>query len=375
MSSGVASRILAFDLLDEVNRNGAYANLALPKILAGSKLGQQDRAFVTELSYGTIRMQGKYDFYISNFSDRPIDEIDPKLLDVLRLGAHQLFGMRVPTHAAINETIEVAKRVVGKSRASFANAMLRKLSTIEDEELFINSRIESPTKRLSIRHSHPEWILLAFYDRLRDWLEVEKLLIANNTAAKPNLIAWPNLSTVEELVAQGGVRIDFTEYGVIAQMPPDNYKSVNERRAGVQDAGSQYLTEIFHATKTNENEKWLDLCSAPGGKAKLLYELLGHKNFIANEVNPARLRLLQGILPPAVLTNIDGRKSEDFDQKFDRILIDAPCTGLGALRRRPEARWRKSLSDLKELIELQKRLIDSAVSLLNPGGVIGYATC
>lgn len=375
LSSGTKSRLLAFDLLDAVNREGAYANLALPKILADSNLSVQDRAFVTELGYGTLRMQGKYDFVITQFADRPITEIDGKLLDLIRLGAHQIFSMRTPSHAAINETVEVGKKVVGKSRSSFLNAMLRKLVSIQNIDEYIDEKIKDPVEKLSIKYSHPVWILRAFYDRLGEWSEVESLLAADNIAAKPNLIAWPGLSTKDELLASGGNEIDFVSNGVIAGTPPDSILAIKNHRAGVQDAGSQYLTELFLATNDSENLEWLDLCAAPGGKAKYIYESLGHKHFTANEINPSRFGLLKQILPSEVLLNLDGRESDEFPKKYDRILIDAPCTGLGALRRRPEARWRKSMNDLKELIKIQRELIDSAVKLLNPDGIIAYATC
>ena len=375
LSSGTKTRLLAFDLLEQVNREGAYANLALPKILSDSNLSIQDRAFVTELSYGTLRMQGKYDFVISQFSDRTIEEIDGKLIDLIRLGAHQIFSMRTPSHAAINETVEVGKKVIGKSRSSFLNAMLRKLSTVENLEILINEKVKDPIEKLSIKHSHPIWIVRAFFDRLGNWEEVEKLLVANNLAARPNLIAWPGLSTKEELLRKGGSEIDFLSFGVISDSTPDSIAAIKERRAGVQDAGSQYLTELFLATNNSPNLEWLDLCAAPGGKAKYIYESLGHKHFTANEINTSRFGLLKQLLPSEILLNLDGRESRSFPSKYDRILIDAPCTGLGALRRRPEARWRKSISDLKELIKIQRELVDSAVVMSNPGGLIAYATC
>ena len=375
LNSGAQSRLLAFDLLDEVNRNGAYANLALPKILAKSNLSVQDRALVTELAYGTLRMQSKYDFVISQFADRQIEEIDPKLLDLIRLGAHQIFSMRTPAHAAINETVEVGKKVVGKSRSAFLNAMLRKFTSIEDLDGFLTEKLPIEIERLSIKFSHPVWIIRAFYDRLGNWEEVAALLQFDNLPAKPNLIAWPTLSSKEELIANNAENIPFISNGVIANNPPESYSAIRENRAGVQDAGSQYLTEIFYATKLSEEDKWLDLCAAPGGKAKYLYELNGRKNLIANEINPIRFDLLKRILPIDILRNVDGRDSNNFEGKFDRILIDAPCTGLGALRRRPEARWRKTLNDLKELISIQRQLIDSAYEMLAPGGIIAYATC
>jgi 16S rRNA (cytosine967-C5)-methyltransferase len=283
--------------------------------------------------------------------------------------------MRTPPHAAINETVEVGKRVIGKSKSSFLNAMLRKMLQVNDLDEVIDLEVKDYVERISLIYSHPVWIIRAFYDRLGDWSEVEKLLAADNVPAKPNLIAWPNLSKKEELLLDGGQEIAFVRNGVVASKSPDSYAAIRERRAGVQDSGSQYLTEIFFATKKSDEENWLDLCAAPGGKAKYLYELLQGKNFFANEINSSRFGLLKQILPSNVLLNLDGRDSSNFSQKFDRILIDAPCTGLGALRRRPEARWRKSISDLKELIRIQRELIDSAYELLNPGGILAYATC
>lgn len=375
LSSGAKSRLLAFDLLDAVNREGAYANLVLPKILSESNISIQDKAFVTELSYGTLRMQGKYDFVIAQFSDRSIEEIDGKLLDLIRLGSHQIFSMRTPSHAAINETVEVGKKVVGKSRSTFLNAILRKLTTVENLDALIDEKIKDPIEKLTIKHSHPLWIVRAFFDRLGDWGEVEKLLISNNLAAKPNLIAWPHLSTKEELLQNGGSEIDFLSFAVVSDIAPESIPAIKERRAGVQDAGSQYLTELFLKTNYSADLEWLDLCAAPGGKAKFIYESLGQDHFTANEINTSRFGLLKKLLPSEVLLNLDGRESKSFPRKYDRILIDAPCTGLGALRRRPEARWRKNVNDLKELIKIQRELIDSAAELLNPGGILAYATC
>ena len=374
MSKGFESRLAAFDLIKAVSEEGAYANLVTPQVLEKSKLSEQDKAFSTELVYSTIRMSGKYDFLITHYSERDISEIDIKLLILLRLGAHQIFGMRTPIHAAINETVEVGKKVVGQSKASFLNALLRRFSEITDLDDFIDAKVKDPIDNSSIKYSHPRWIIQSYLDRLNDLESVNELLRANNVAAAPNLIAWPNLSTKEEILTEGGKEIDFTRYGVEATKPPHLYKSINERRAGVQDAGSQYVVEMAFET-SHSDSKWLDMCAAPGGKAKYLYELLQGKNFQANEINEKRFNLLKKYLPVKVLTNKDGTQYGNFNSKFDRILIDAPCTGLGALRRRPEARWRKTPNDLKTLVKLQSELLQSAAHLLEPGGVIAYATC
>jgi len=375
LGKGLASRIAAYDLLDAVHRSDAYANLVFPQILEDSKLEERDRAFATELGYSTLRMQGRYDYAISLVSDRDLSDIDEKLLDVLRLGAHQIFAMNVPNHASINETVDLANKVVGKSRGSFANAIFRNLVKITDLDKKIDESNFSNIAKLSIKYSHPEWIVQSFIDRLGDIGEVELLLAENNNPAKPNLIAWPGKSTKEELLEEGASEINFVENGVIANMAPIKYRAIKEKRAGVQDAGSQLLVEIFHRTNIGADLQWLDLCAAPGGKAKYLYQLLGEKNLQANEINPKRFNLLKGLIPSDKLSNFDGRDISNFSQKYDRILIDAPCTGLGALRRRPEARWRRTPSDLKELVSIQRDLISSSVKMLNNGGIIAYVTC
>jgi 16S rRNA (cytosine967-C5)-methyltransferase len=168
-------------------------------------------------------------------------------------------------------------------------------------------------------------------------------------------------------------------YSVLSNSLPNDYPAIKDKRAGIQDMGSQLIAEIFFATASEAPQKWLDLCAGPGGKAALLHNLLQtHKpadSFLANEPTPHRAELVARVIPKEKILSLDGRDSESFGEKYDRILIDAPCSGLGALRRRPEARWRRSLNDLKELLPLQRDLFDSAYEMLNPGGIIGFATC
>ncbi len=376
-----ASRLLAFDLISQVNREGAFANIRLPELLRASELAKRDRAFVTELSYGTLRMQGKHDFAIRAKIDRPFEELDPKILDLLRMGIHQIFEMRVPLHAAVSETVELARRVVGESKGSYVNALLRSISSDEHiyERLAIDESV-SELAKMSVRYSHPEWIISAFHDQLRDWAAVEELLQANNTPAKPNIVTWPGKSTVAEILETGGTPLSLSDYGVLSDHLPNEYPAIRDKRAGIQDVGSQLVTEIFYATNAlGDSQSWLDLCAGPGGKAALLYNLLlndgRESDFLANEPTEHRAELVARVIPRDHIAQLDGRDNKSFGRKFNRILIDAPCTGLGALRRRPEARWRKSLQDLKELVPLQRSLIDSAYEMLEPGGVIGYATC
>ena len=374
------ARLLAYDLVSQVNRNGAYANLRLPELLSASNLDLRDRSFVTELAYGTLRLQGKHDYAISKKADRPLNELDEKILDLLRIGVHQIFEMRVPIHAAVGETVEVARAVAGESKASYVNALLRSIST----DLDMYSDLEKdPTipaiDKLAILHSHPSWIISAYFDQLKNWEAVEELLRTNNIPVAPHVVAWPGKSTVSEILEVGGEKLPLGTYSVLSNTLPNDYPAIKDKRAGIQDMGSQLVAEIFYETKTETPLKWLDLCAGPGGKAALLHNLLETNNpqdfFLANEPTAHRAELVARVVPKKKIVSFDGRDFMSFGQKFDRILIDAPCSGLGALRRRPEARWRRSLNDLKELLPLQRDLIDSAYEMLNPGGIIGFATC
>ncbi len=370
------SRLLAFELISQVNQEGAFANIRLPELLAKSKMSLADKAFTTELAYGTLRMQGRHDHFIKKYIDRDFLDLDPKITDLLRMGVHQLTLMRVADHAAVSETVEVARKVAGESKASYVNAVLRKIAAMPKEFDDFNSL--PMAEKLSINHSHPVWIINAFYDQLKDWDEVERLLISNNTPAFPDVVAWPGKSTVAELIHLGATGIPGFDNGVNINTIPILFEPIIQRKAGVQDRGSQLVVENFLAT-FEPGLSWFDMCAGPGGKAAYLYNSLSDKDasakFLANEPVPHRAELVKRVVNNNQVVSFDATISENFGQKFDRILVDAPCTGLGALRRRPEARWRKSFADLKELIPLQRNLMKSAYELLAPNGIIAYVTC
>ena len=372
-----ASRLLAFDILNEVNQNGGYSNLLLPKALAQSNLDERDRGLVTELVYGTLRMQGRHDWILSQASDRPWIEVDPALVDVARLGAHQLFEMRVPTHAAVSATVELGRKVLGESKASFLNAILRKISQKSlDDYVSEILEIKDDIQRLSVLHSHPQWIISAYLDQLGSLDEVEKLLLANNRAPQPTLVSWPGLSTQSDLIDIGAEPTPYSPYGAIFDGSPSSLDLVINRKAGVQDEGSQLVAEIF-AKASMKQGSWLDLCAGPGGKAALLTSIAKSKGieFSANEISEVRARLVRQVAQGASVSVLDAREISSLGKKYGAILADVPCTGLGALRRRPEVRWRRSVSDLKALVVLQSEIIDAAIEVLEPGGVFGYATC
>ena len=371
-----ASRLLAFDLLTEVNRNEGYSNLLLPQALNASNLEERDRSLVTELLYGTIRMQGKHDWVLAQISDRPWSEVDPGIVDICRLGVHQIHEMRIPDHAAVAATVEVARKRIGESKASFVNALLRSVTRKSMEDWF--SPLESitdPVERLAIQYSHPEWIVSAYYDLLKSWEEVEAALKINNEAATPTLVSWPGNSTQQDLIDVGGAPTQFSPYGAHWKGNPGALDLIKLRKIGVQDEGSQLVAEVF--AKVARGSSWLDLCAGPGGKAALLSSIARTRGitFTANEISAARAELVSQVVHGDRVLVSDGRAIGLLTEKFDAILIDAPCTGLGALRRRPEVRWRRTLQDLRALTQLQRELVESAIQALEPGGVLGYATC
>ena len=370
-------RVLVFDILQEVNQRGGYSNLLLPSALTDPKFEQRDKGFATELLYGTLRMQGRHDYIASQISDRPWSEVDNGIVDVVRLGAHQLFEMRVATHAAVSETVELARKVLGESKASFVNAMLRKMSAKTlDEWLVPVNEIKDDVARLAILHSHPEWIVSAYFDLLKDFAEVESALIANNIPASPTLVWWPGRSSQAELIELGGTPTAYSKYGIKFEGVPNTLEPVRRRRSGVQDEGSQLVAEIFSKVAA-KSQRWLDLCAGPGGKAALLSSIAQEsgRDFTANEISQPRAELVRQVVGASRVWVGDGRDIASHGELFDAVLADVPCTGLGALRRRPEVRWRRTVSDLRGLTALQRELSDSAISVVADGGLFAYATC
>jgi 16S rRNA (cytosine967-C5)-methyltransferase len=321
-------------------------------------------------------MQGKHDWVLAQISDRPWTEVDPGIIDICRLGVHQIHEMRIPDHAAVAATVEVARKRIGESKASFVNALLRSVTRKSLDEWFAPlEEISDPVERFSIQYSHPEWIVSAYYDLLKDWTEVEAALKINNEAATPTLVSWPGFSTQQDLIDIGGEPTEYSPYGVHWKGNPGALDLIKARKIGVQDEGSQLVAEVF--AKAADGASWLDLCAGPGGKAALLSSIAKQRDirFTANEISSARAELVSQVVHGARVLVSDGRTIGTSSEKFDAILIDAPCTGLGALRRRPEVRWRRTLQDLRALTQLQRELVDSAIDALKPGGVLGYATC
>ena len=361
-----SARQLAWELLFEVDNSELYSNLIVPRALSSSSLEARDKALVTNLVYGTLRMRGLLDAAIRKQLDREISSVDLKVLTTLRMGAYQLLILKTPVHAAVNEIVDLAKIVCGKSAASFVNAIMRRLS----------ENLDFKPAAISEELSHPDWVINAFKDSLKDDELVRRQLQADNEIALPTLVCWPDKSNHEELLEAGAEKIAGSLNGFSFKGNPGEIPAIRERRAGVQDLGSQIVTELFVATRPdNQRLRWLDLCAGPGGKAAYMESLLPDDELMVNEPTQARATLLAQVVKRAKVESLDGRDIPAQLGEFDRILIDAPCTGLGALRRRPEVRWRRKPADLRTLVELQRQLLASAAKRVRVGGIIGYATC
>lgn len=386
------ARLAAYEVLRAVADQDAYANLVLPGRLREHGLNGRDAGFATELAYGALRGQGLYDAVLARCVDRPLDKLDPAILDALRLGAHQLLAMRVPHHAALDETVGLARAVIGAGPSGLVNAVLRKVAR-HDAAAWISELldgVEDPVARLAVEHSHPEWVVRAMRQALvahgRKAAEIAELLESDNLAPVVNLVALPGIGSLDEALEHGatpGTLVPDSAYyagGDLSRM-----SSIHRGTTRVQDAGSQLLARALAAVAIQGRDTdWLDLCAGPGGKAALLAALAAERGaeVTANEPAEHRAELVRKALRPVGHSawNVvvgDGRRYVDIpaDQRFDRIIVDAPCSGLGALRRRPESRWRKQPGDIAALTTLQGELLDAALRALRPGGVLAYATC
>jgi 16S rRNA (cytosine967-C5)-methyltransferase len=411
------ARRAAYDVLRAVTDRDAYANLLLPALLAERGLTGRDAAFATELTYGTLRGRGTYDAILAACSDR--DDLDPPVRDVLRLGAHQLLATRVGHHAAVATSVDLAKDVCGPRPSGFVNAVLRRVAT-RDLDAWIGivapRRDRDLTGHLAVRYSYPRWVVEAFRDALGEAgaAELEDALAAGNLrpdvtlAVTPGRAAGPRAAgpraaglraagprAAESRAPDGedptlpdATPTRWSPYGLrLAAGDPAPF--VASGQAAVQDEASQLaalaLARVSPAPPdlpgAAGDRLWLDLCAGPGGKARLLAGLAAERGarLVASDLRPHRAGRVRdalrrtGLIPAVIAA--DGLRVPWRPGTFDRVLADVPCTNLGSLRRRPEARWRKTPDDVPGLAVTQRGLLNAAIDSARPGGVIAYVTC
>ncbi|MCR2814670.1 RsmB/NOP family class I SAM-dependent RNA methyltransferase [Microbacterium jiangjiandongii] len=385
MSDATLARRVAFETLRGVHESDAYANLLLPREIRLAGLTSADAGLATELTYGTLRRQGTYDAIIAEVAGRSPDDIDPPVLDALRLGVHQLLSTRVASHAAVNESVALARSAAGQGAAGFVNAVLRRVSRETPGTWMerITAAARSDDERLGLTYAHPVWVIRALRRALAaegraD--ELEDLLAADNASPQVTMTALPGLAEIPA----DAQRTPYSPYGFrLGGGAPDAMIAGAGGRIRVQDEGSQLAAlALVGAAPVAAGERWLDLCAGPGGKTAILAAeaLERGARLEANEPSAIRARLVRdsvaGVPMDVPVSELDGReRAASAPGQYDRVLVDAPCTGLGALRRRPEARWRKSPADIPELTDLQLGLATAAVQALRPGGILAYVTC
>jgi len=363
---------------------GGYISLLLRYGMGASGLDARERALVAELVYGTQRFRNRLDFIIAAFSRRSPAELDPGLLDVLRLGVYQLSEMRVPPHAAVNETVNLAKKVAGRGAASYANAVMRAAGA-GMEGISWPDRADL-ARYLEIRHSHPRW-LVEYLMRALGSREAEMLCTANNEIPPLTLRA-----NTERIDAEGLLREIEGRGGTAYRSPllPEalrdvslGYESLLELLEGglcmVQDESSML---VGRALDPAPGDLVVDACAAPGGKTTHLASLYGGLcRVIAVDINERRLDALNKSLGRMGLTNVEVRRGDAMHlervvgEKADAVLVDAPCSGLGTLRRNPELKWRRQPGDLPALAALQLDLLLGCASRVRGGGSMVYSVC
>jgi 16S rRNA (cytosine967-C5)-methyltransferase len=405
-------RRAAYDVLRAVADRDAYANLLLPSVLRERGLTGRDAAFATELTYGTLRGRGTYDAILAACSDR--DELDPPVRDVLRLGVHQLLATRVGSHAAVATSVDLTKDVCGLRPSGFVNAVLRRVATRDLDawiDIVVPDRSKDPSGYLAVRYSHPRWIVDAYRAALG---EAGRAGLARSEAARADTArAGGARSETEEALAAGNVRPDvvlalragdavlpqaagertrWSPYG-FRLAAGDPAPLVASGQAAVQDEASQLAAlALTRVGLSGQDRLWLDLCAGPGGKSGVLAGLAAQRGarLVASDVRPNRASRVLAALR-RIPRNAPGRyDAADHDYAvvaadarrvpwapgtFDRVLADVPCSGLGSLRRRPEARWRKTPEDVAGLAGLQRDLLNAAIDSTRPGGVVAYVTC
>ncbi|MBE3577341.1 MAG: 16S rRNA (cytosine(967)-C(5))-methyltransferase RsmB [Limnochordales bacterium] len=379
----MGARDVALRVLLTVEEADAFATLSLHEELKRARLNVREAALASQLVYGTLRWRGRLDWQLELFLKRPLEKLDPPVRNALRLGLYQaLFLHSIPVPVAVHESVELVRRSGCRGAAGFVNAVLRKAVQAKVRQL-LPPLAKHPAEHLAIRYSHPLWLVERWINRL-GCRETARLCLANNRwpplTLRTNLLRISRIELIAALAREGvrAVPGRYAPEAVLVEHLP-GIESSAAFRAGffqVQDESSML---VAHLMAPGPDDLVLDLCSAPGGKTTHLAEYMGGSGrVIAFDPKPAKLRLVASAARRLGLSNIETRVADARQvsgYEADRVLVDAPCSGLGVLRRRPELRWRRSRDDIRQLVQLQREILAAAARLVRPGGVLVYSTC
>jgi 16S rRNA (cytosine967-C5)-methyltransferase len=381
-----AARETALKILYEINEKGAYSNIALNKHFSAHDLSDRDRAFITELVYGVVKWKLTLDRTIAACSKIRMEKLSPWIKNILRLGAYQLqYLTKVPPSAAVNESVKLARRYGHKASAGYVNAVLRNISGGGGKEA-VPDKSKDPAGYLSVRYSYPKWITEKFLELFGEEF-AESLLDAGNKA--PELTVRANTLKV----GTDGLIEALREEGVDAQ-PGRHAGEAAVIRSSVSVAGLEaFRRGLFQVQDESSmlavmvlapqpGEKVFDACSAPGGKATHMAQLMNNHGLItAMDIHEHKLKLVKDA-SDRLGTGIIRTELHDaaavapqHEGVYDRVLLDAPCSGLGIIRRKPDIKWARENRDIESITALQRRLISSVSKALKPGGVMVYSTC
>jgi 16S rRNA (cytosine967-C5)-methyltransferase len=381
------TRLLALRVLERVQRAGAFADLLLHASLARSALSAQDRAFATELVYGTLRWRGRIDHLLRRCLERDLDRLEPLVATALRLGAYQILFARVPASAAVDESVRCVRALGAERSTGLVNAVLRRLAR-EHASMPLPTLEDDPLGHLMHALSLPQWIAGRWIESFGAE-EAAALAAACNEVPPLCVRVNPQASTREALLAELSERYPearvcrFARYGIVLGRGgnPTLDPAFRDGRFTVQDEASQLVLDLLDP---QPGERVLDACAAPGGKASAIAERVGAQGAVlALDRNERRLDLVRRAARRLRLANLVCRAADLTrplpaglaEPPFDRVLVDAPCSGLGTLRRNPDARWRVHPSDPERLADTQRILLRNAARALRPGGVLVYSTC
>ncbi len=379
-----SSRSVALGVLQDVFAEGAYANIALSKRLNDAKLSPLDRRLATELAYGAVKAYGTLDWILGHYIKRPLSQTDPLVANILRLGIFQLYFLdKIPSSAAVNESVNLAKTFAHPGASGFVNAVLRS-ALREPEKIRYPNIVKDPVRHIALREFHPEWLVRRWLEKLGP--EETQALCRFNNVQPPLSLRTHTLKIgrdelLQKLLESGTeahASILVPEGILCSRLSDEPLRFLREGLCQAQDESSML---VAHVMAPQPGEFVIDACAAPGGKSMHMATLMQNRGrVLAIDIHPHKISLIEDNLRRLGLDIIEAKQLDatelylSYALQADRVLVDAPCSGLGVLRRRPDSRWRKEAS-LKDLPALQLNILFSAAQCVKLNGVLVYSTC